>query len=120
MHDYIKRVQAVIWNRVVLEGAAGHDVHEDALVGIGPPLTEKDDLVCILFGCSVPCILRPLVSVDLEPNQGKKSRKPYAGEKLDYYEFVGEAFVYGKMDGQAMESISADELTDKTQDFRLM
>ncbi|KAI2617476.1 heterokaryon incompatibility protein-domain-containing protein [Hypoxylon sp. NC1633] len=116
MYDYIKRVQAVTWNRVVLEGADETNRQGEALVGIGPPSTEKDDLICIIFGCSVPCIIRPWMSI---PSQDTKRRKPGAGEEPDYYEFIGEAFIYGKMDGQAIDGISSNDLHDKTREFRL-
>jgi hypothetical protein len=74
VRDFLKRVQAVTWNRRFLETS-------DGLVGIAPGQTEKGDKVCILYGCSVPVILR------------KKGR---------FYEYIGEAYIYGKMDGEAI------------------
>ncbi|KAI6085111.1 hypothetical protein F4821DRAFT_241577 [Hypoxylon rubiginosum] len=120
MSDYVKRVQAVAWNRVVLEGMSAKSRHGETLVGIGPPRTEKDDLICILFGCSVPCIIRPWVLTNLNSNNGIKCRNPSTREQPDYYEFIGEAFIYGKMDGQAIESISPEDLLARTQEFRLL
>jgi hypothetical protein len=100
IRNYLKRVQAVTWNRVVLEADNGED--EDILVGIGPPKTEINDIVCILFGCSVPCILRP-------HNDG------------EWYELIGEAYIYGKMDGEAVSNLTANnELDSKTQEFRIL
>ena len=101
---YLRRVQAVTWNRVVLE-ASSKDQDGKTLVGIGPPVTDIEDIVCILFGCSVPCILRGL-------------EKTSEGE--EYYKFVGEAFIYGEMDGEAVARLSQEQLTLKTQEFRLM
>ncbi|KAI1780679.1 hypothetical protein F4818DRAFT_396470 [Hypoxylon cercidicola] len=120
MNDYIKRVQAVTWNRVVLEVTDENNHQEGTLVGIGPPRTERDDMICILFGCSVPCIIRPWMFTGPDSNHGVECRKPNIGEQPDYYEFVGEAFIYGKMDGQAIESISPEDLHAKTQEFRLL
>lgn len=101
IEDYLKRVQAVTWNRVVLEADGNQD--GDTLIGIGPPKTKRDDRVCILFGCSVPCILRPR-RTDAET----------------YFEFIGEAFIYGKMDGQAVTALIAkDELETRIEKFRL-
>ncbi|KAI1404170.1 heterokaryon incompatibility protein-domain-containing protein [Hypoxylon fuscum] len=118
MHDYIKRVQAVTWNRKVLQA---EDIQQnEQLVGIGPPLTEIDDLICIIFGCSVPCVIRPWMSSRSGSDQEIKRRKPEGKEHPDFYEFIGEAFIYGKMDGQAVESISSEALRDKTQEFRLL
>ncbi|KAI2464586.1 hypothetical protein F4781DRAFT_425418 [Annulohypoxylon bovei var. microspora] len=121
MCDYIKRVQAVTWNRVVLEATDENNPNEN-LVGIGPPLTELGDLICIIFGCSVPCIIRPWMFVPPSKNNDiVKRRKPDSdkGEHPDYYEFIGEAFIYGKMDGQAIDNISPKVLQAKTREFRL-
>lgn len=101
--DYLKRVQAVTWNRVVLE--AGLKGKEEKLVGIGPPGTELGDIVCILFGCSVPCILRACET---------------DGDKQINYKLIGEAFIYGRMDGEAVTGITTDEIQAKTEEFRIM
>ncbi|OTB04524.1 hypothetical protein M426DRAFT_320644 [Hypoxylon sp. CI-4A] len=120
MHDYIKRVQAVIWNRVVLKAADETNRRGEDLVGVGPPLTEKDDLICIVFGCSVPCIIRPWMANPSSRDHEKRRRKPRLGEQPDYYEFIGEAFIYGKMDGQAIDSLDPKDLEAKTREFRLL
>ena len=102
--NFLKRVQAVTWNRVVLEAesseaAAGNP--KDTMVGIGPPGTEVGDVVCILFGCSVPCILR------------------WSNEQ-NGYQFIGEAFIYGKMYGEAVTGLSKRDLKEKTVEFRIL
>jgi hypothetical protein len=51
MVTYLKRVQNVVWNRKVFKG-------ENDLFGLASRHVEVGDLVCILFGCSVPVILR--------------------------------------------------------------
>lgn len=101
--EYLKRVQAVTWNRKFLEGTA-QDKDQEPLFGLGPPETEQGDRICILFGCSVPCILRP--------------RKRSGGQEC--FEFVGEAYVYGRMDGEAITQFSTEELTSKTTEFVIM
>ncbi|KAI1766828.1 heterokaryon incompatibility protein-domain-containing protein [Hypoxylon sp. FL1150] len=120
VNDYIKRVQAVTWNRVVLEATDASSHHGETLVGVGPPRMERGDLICILFGCSVPCIIRPWVFADVDSTPSTKRRKPDIGEQADCYEFVGEAFVYGKMDGQAIESMSPEDVHARTHEFRLL
>jgi hypothetical protein len=50
--DFLRRVQAVIWNRRLLR------TRTHRFLGLGPKRTKKGDLVCVLFGCSVPVILR--------------------------------------------------------------
>ncbi|KAK8017905.1 hypothetical protein PG991_007095 [Apiospora marii] len=98
--EYLKRVQAVTWNRKFIEGAPvgrpGSGGSLEPLFGLGPPETQVGDRIGILFGCSVPCILRP---------------------RKDFYEFIGEAYVYGRMDGEAINMLSAAELADKTEEF---
>jgi heterokaryon incompatibility protein (HET) len=98
IEEYLKRVQAVTWNRVILE-ARGNENQPDTFVGIGPPKTELNDLICILYGCSVPCILRP---------QGNS------------YTFVGEAYIYGKMDGEAITGLSEHDRMQRTKEFRII
>ncbi|KAK3342180.1 heterokaryon incompatibility protein-domain-containing protein [Lasiosphaeria hispida] len=53
-------------------------------LGIGPDFTKPGDLICILFGCDAPVLLRK--------NDGK-------------YMFVGEAHVPGFMEGQGMDGL---------------
>jgi hypothetical protein len=98
--EYLKRVQSVTWNRKFLEGTPQADDSKQ-LFGLGPPETQNDDRICILFGCSVPCILRPCTC-----NNG-----------AEYWEFIGEAYVYGRMDGEAITLLSVEELRDKTTEF---
>jgi hypothetical protein len=93
---YLERVQAVTWNRSFIEGGSLHC--EDRVVGFAPPKTEYGDVIAILYGCSVPVILRPT----------------YPATGVDEYLFVGEAYIYGKMDGEALE----ENYTE--QDFKLI
>jgi hypothetical protein len=52
------------------------------IIGLAPNITEEGDLICILFGCSVPVILRK--------------------EENDYI-LIGESYVDGFMHGEAMK-----------------
>ncbi|KAK1462926.1 hypothetical protein CCUS01_08518 [Colletotrichum cuscutae] len=75
--DYLKRVQAVCWHRKYIEcEAAPEDKNNRKLVGIAPQDSKVDDVVCILYGCSVPCVLRPFWS-----ERGR-------GEQPSYYELL--------------------------------
>lgn len=56
------------------------------IVGIGPSSIEPGDLVCILFGCMVPVILRL---------------------QNGYYTYIGHAYTHGYMYGKAMEEVEA-------------
>ncbi|KAF2187575.1 hypothetical protein K469DRAFT_737786 [Zopfia rhizophila CBS 207.26] len=99
--EYLKRVQAVTWNRKFLEGTQQVN-DQDPLFGLGPPDTERNDRICILFGCSVPVILRPC-------NNG-----------TDHYHFIGEAYIHGMMDGEAVIMLGEEELKAKTKEFVIL
>lgn len=90
--QYMQRVQCVIWNRRLFITTDGLG---RKLYGLAPQRSEKGDSVCILHGCSVPVVLRP---------------------RAEFWELVGECFVYGIMDGEAMQTKA---YTDKTQEFLL-
>ncbi|TVY82619.1 Heterokaryon incompatibility protein 6 OR allele [Lachnellula suecica] len=80
--QFLKRVESVVWNRRFFRGGEKDDV----FFGLAPEQAQKGDLVCILFGCTVPVILREL--------------KPTGDVPL--YQVMGEAYVHGKMDGEAV------------------
>lgn len=51
--EFCRRVQAVIWNRCLIKTDGPLNV-----LGLASQHVQKDDLVCIIFGCTVPVILR--------------------------------------------------------------
>jgi hypothetical protein len=94
VQSYLRRVRGVTWNRSFIKGdplgrAASQECgsYHSQLVGFGPPKTAFGDIIATIYGCSVPVILR-LLSEYGEPHS---------------YHFVGEAYIYGKMDGEAFE-----------------
>ncbi|KAH6851586.1 hypothetical protein BKA58DRAFT_450785 [Alternaria rosae] len=103
--DYLERVRAVTSNRVILPGrstiAAGSPMSNsipaspisptslrtsEDLVGLGPLDTKEHDVIAILYGCSVPVILR---------RSGSYNRP-------QEFRFLGEAYIDGKMDAECM------------------
>ncbi|KXX82246.1 Heterokaryon incompatibility protein 6, OR allele [Madurella mycetomatis] len=92
---YLRRVASVVWNRRLflaeLDGISHNTSAADGdtkglkgpLFGIGPNNTAVGHRVCILLGCSVPTVL------------GEGTRKGLS-------RIVGEAYVHGIMDGEAM------------------
>ncbi|KAF2840955.1 hypothetical protein M501DRAFT_1014944 [Patellaria atrata CBS 101060] len=84
VHEFMQRVKSVVWNRTFF--LAGVD---NELYGLALAKAEEEDLVCILLGWSVSVILR--------------EHRDY---KDPWYDFVGEAYVHGKMDGEAMTETS--------------
>ena len=65
---------------------------EKGYFGLGSCFPRPNDVVCILRGGSVPFVLRP---------QGD-----------GYYEWVGEAYVHGVMDGSVVRSATHAMLRD--------
>ncbi|KAH6880154.1 heterokaryon incompatibility protein-domain-containing protein [Thelonectria olida] len=61
-------------------------------MGLGNQNMESGDVVAILFGMKVPCVLRP---------RGQISENGY--------EFIGEAYCHGMMEGEAVKDLEKDE-----------
>ena len=78
---FARRVQEVIWMRRLI-------TTERDLLGLAPAETKKRDLICILYGCSVPVVLR----MHSDEKTGK-----------EYFQFIGECYVHGLMDGEAFD-----------------
>jgi hypothetical protein len=78
--EFLRRVKAVVWNRAFFETRSG-------MFGIGPAEMMEGDMICVLFGCSVPVVLRDL-------------GRPIGKENPKSYKVIGEAFVYEMMDGE--------------------
>jgi hypothetical protein len=79
--EFLKRVQSVIWNRKFLVS------QEYKWIGLAPTAAEEGDELVILYGCSVPVVLRPVKQE----------------ERIVAWQLVGECYVHGMMDGEAME-----------------
>lgn len=65
------------------------------LIGLCPWTAHKNDLVVLLYGASVPYLLRPTTDGD------------------ETYELVGECYVAGIMQGQLMDTLRAQEAEQK-------
>lgn len=96
MVEFLKRVQGIVWNRLFVRS------RKRKLFGLGPQGTQVNDLICILYGCSVPVILRP-------------QQDPESHE-IKHYEIVGEAYIYGMMDGEAITEVLPEV---EPQEFKL-
>jgi hypothetical protein len=53
---FCRRVQAVIWNRSLIKRKSTKTESDN--IGLASKNVLKGDLVCIVYGCSVPVILR--------------------------------------------------------------
>jgi hypothetical protein len=57
-------------------------VSKEGYMGLGPQELEEGDVICVLAGCNVPVLLR---------------------KENDHYVLVGECFVWGLTDGEAVK-----------------
>lgn len=78
--DFLFRVQSVIWNRKFLVSKNRN------YFGLAPMVAQVGDSICILFGCTVPVVLRRC-----EDDAGAV-----------YFQLVGESYVHRIMDGEAL------------------
>ena len=85
----LNRILAVTPNRRLFKTTS----RTEKLLGLAPAYAQKGDLVCILFGCSVPVILR-------------RHQAKFDSHSCDYYELIGDAYVHGLMEGDALEEQS--------------
>ncbi|KAH8805402.1 heterokaryon incompatibility protein-domain-containing protein [Xylogone sp. PMI_703] len=80
---FLKRVREVIFNRVfiLVKSEPEQPARRTPMYGLAPSGAREGDIICILFGCSVPVVLR---------SQGH------------HFEVIGECYVHGMMDGEAL------------------
>jgi hypothetical protein len=78
-------VQWVVWNRKFLRSRDGEDGDKSKqLFGLAPTKSQDGDLICILFGYSLPVILREAHT-----------------ENDLHYELIREAYVQDMIDEEA-------------------
>ena len=98
VRKFIDRVRSIVWNRRFF---ATED--RDAILGLAPNNAKSGDYVCVLFGCSVPVVLR--------------KHDDYRGGT--HCELVGECYAHGRMAGEAVSGMTAEELSRTTETFVL-
>ncbi|CZR66862.1 uncharacterized protein PAC_16763 [Phialocephala subalpina] len=81
--DSLDRVTTTVYGRRLIITAKGY-------IGQARKETRRGDIVCILLGCSIPVILRP-------------------GTDGLSYKVVGESYIHGIMEGEAMEWLKAGQ-----------
>jgi hypothetical protein len=76
---FLRRVQAVVWNRRLFLSKGVPDNEDSWLLGLAPDTAKEGDLICILYGCSVPVVLRKKPKEEHKPKRRKTmpaERKP--------------------------------------------
>lgn len=86
-------VRDVVWNRCTFR-ARLLDASGSSAFGLAPSEARLGDMICILYGCSVPVVLRS----QRDEND------------VIFWRLIGEAYVDGFMDGEAIKDLSASEL----------
>jgi hypothetical protein len=81
-----------MWNRTLFTTV---DLKGRKMFGLGPAEAAKGNSICVLHGCCVPVVLK---------------------QEQNYWTLVGKCFVYGIMDGEAMQM---SEYINRTQEFLL-
>jgi hypothetical protein len=90
--EFPKRMQTVVlMQRLML-------TEKRKILGLVPDDADQGDYICILFRCSVPVVLREVKHVPTSTQ-----------DKGTHYEFVGECYVHGMMDGEAVEAVTAKD-----------
>jgi hypothetical protein len=87
--QYMQRVQSVIWSRKLFVFVHSSGVR---VFGLAPQDAKLEDSIAILHGCSVPVVLR-------------------RDEKA--WRLIGECYVYGNMDGEAMRDKENERHTEE-------
>jgi hypothetical protein len=120
--EFFRRVQSVIWNRSLMKT-------ELTRLGMVSKRARKGDVICILYGCSVPVILRRHAKSDamiskerMEDDEKTEERKQAANNLIQqddhvWYELIGECYIHEMMDGEAIRY--QDEHGLKSQIFEL-
>jgi hypothetical protein len=74
-------------------------------LGLAPQSVMEGDLICIVYGCSVPVVLRKAFIND-------------ATEGKYYYELIGECYVHGMMDGEAFRILQEMKIDKEVFELR--
>ncbi|KAI0379978.1 HET-domain-containing protein [Hypomontagnella monticulosa] len=75
--EVLRRVQSSIWNRTMMR------TKTDRRFGLAPQYTKQGDLICILYGCSVPVLLRKFSKSKEEVEEEDRQRLKKQQEELE-------------------------------------
>ncbi|KAF3013704.1 hypothetical protein E8E14_003378 [Neopestalotiopsis sp. 37M] len=94
--EYFEVLRDTVWNRRTCRLKSFLSTTE-SLVGLIPQQARAGDQVCILYGCSVPVVLR-----EVSQEAGKRS-----------WHILGDVYIHGMMNGEALDGKLEEE------DFRI-
>ena len=93
--EYLRLAEGAVWGRRLIKT-------ESQTLGLAPRKAVPGDLVCLLYGCSVPVILHRCEN----------------GNDAESYELVGDCYLDGFMRGEALPDVS-DDVQALSQTFHL-
>jgi hypothetical protein len=103
VEEFLKVIRDVIWNRRTFRSKVNDDT-DRLLVGLIPQHAKIGDQICILYGCSVPVVLRKL---------------PRFIDEFGW-QLIGDAYVHGIMDGEAVSSSPSKMLQTREAEFKIL
>jgi hypothetical protein len=88
-----------VWDARIAQLGKGRRafLSNSGLCGLVPENADDGDCLCILFGCDIPVVLR---------------------KTGDSYTFIGECYIYGLMDGEAIKELEASTRTSQYFEIR--
>jgi hypothetical protein len=107
MPEYVEQflmvIRDVIWNRRTFRLKWKNNASKIS-VGLAPQDAKVGDQVCILYGCTVPVVLRQLT---------------HATDGSSWH-LIGDAYVHGIMDGEVISSSSSEALKSLETEFKML
>lgn len=100
--DFLKRVQAVIWNRRMMRTS-------NSWLGLAPKAAREGDLICILYGCSVPVILRKVYKTSQDLEKELEDEEIRRANVVAYIAKNLAARARRKREGNKTESVDGDD-----------
>ncbi|KAI6868575.1 hypothetical protein KC338_g3903 [Hortaea werneckii] len=124
VEEFVKRAQRMVWRRRLVTLSSEGASKSTSSIGLAPEGTRKGDLICILYGCSVPVVLREMIG-DKPAAKRQKCEHPGCPSHHDpshpsrpvHYQIIGECYVHGIMDGKALDTRRKERIEE--QDFVL-
>lgn len=81
--EVARRIHAMIWNRKLMRvRLTGDQNRRDEILGLAPDGVKDNDLICILYGCSVPVVMRRIKKSGNVLASQRKQQKQWAEKRL--------------------------------------
>jgi len=81
----------------------------NGFLGIGPDCVQEGDIVCVLSGGDLPFILRPVQPKSEPHNEPEITALHSEQSSAKHYRLVGECYVEGLMNGEAISALDKAE-----------